>query len=197
MARNVSLPPKILCCSRQSWFRVGILPLCLLWGHSWECCVHFWVTQYKRDMDILERVQWRTTKMILGLEHLFCEERLREPGLFSLDWRRGILSINRTVWDRGGMKRTEPGCYWGPVTRPEAQVSPSEHQQTLLFSLWGWLSTGTRCLGTLWSLHTWNYSKAFWTWSQAVSFCKQGIHSEGLDGVEWIFLLNILKEDTF
>jgi len=32
--------------------------------------------QYKRDLDILERVQWRATKMLKGLGHLCCEERL-------------------------------------------------------------------------------------------------------------------------
>ncbi|KAK4826443.1 LOW QUALITY PROTEIN: hypothetical protein QYF61_009140 [Mycteria americana] len=42
----------------------------------------------KRDMDILARVQQRTTKMIKGLEHLTYEERLRELGLFSLEEKR-------------------------------------------------------------------------------------------------------------
>jgi len=49
-----------------------------------ECCVQFWAPQNKRGKDILERVHQRTTKMMSGPEHLSCEERLRQLGLFSL-----------------------------------------------------------------------------------------------------------------
>ena len=53
-----------------------------------EYCIQFWALQYKKDRDLLERVQQKATKMIKGLEHLRCEERLGDQDLFSLESER-------------------------------------------------------------------------------------------------------------
>ena len=47
-----------------------------------ESCVQLWSPQRKKDMELLEQVQRRTTKMIRGMEHLSCEERVAvgQPG---------------------------------------------------------------------------------------------------------------------
>jgi len=47
-----------------------------------------WSPQYRRDTDLLEPFQRRAMKMICGMEHLSCEDRLRDVGLFSLEKRK-------------------------------------------------------------------------------------------------------------
>ncbi len=53
-----------------------------------EYCIQAWNPHLRKDIDMLEKIQRRATKLILGLRDLGYEERLQECVLTTLEKRR-------------------------------------------------------------------------------------------------------------
>jgi len=133
-----------------------------------EYCVQFWAPQFKKDEELLERVQWRATRMMWGLECLSCEEDLRELGLFSLKKRRlrGDL-INAHKYCKCGCQ--EDGAKLFSVVlsdRTRGNGHKMKHRKFCLnmrknFTL-RVTGPGTGCPGRLWILLLWRYSDPSW-----------------------------------
>ena len=110
------------------FFYSGLVRPCL------ESCVQLWAPQYERNRELPERIQWKATKTMRGLEHISSEEALSELDHFSLEKRR-LRRHLINVFKYDGIRLFSSVAQW-QNKRQEAQTEtwevPSQHETELL-----------------------------------------------------------------
>lgn len=114
------------------------------WSHNWSVGYNLPPFQYKRDLDILKRVQQRDVIVVMGWDHLSYEERLRGLELFRL---RGHFT-NVYKYLKGGCKEGWLFSVIHPAIGKGAMGTDQNKGGSLCISrkdflMRGWLSSGT------------------------------------------------------
>jgi len=71
----------------KNW-QLMLEPYRILLRPHFEYSVQFWSPHYQKDVEALERVQKRFTRMLPGMEGISYEEKLEKVCLFSLERQR-------------------------------------------------------------------------------------------------------------
>ena len=82
-----------------------------------EYCVQAWNPFYKRDIELLEKVQRRATKVIKGLGNLKYEDRLQKCNLTTLEKRRSRGDLIQTYKIMTGKEEVQPERFFEKATK--------------------------------------------------------------------------------
>ena len=125
--------------------------------HS-EYCVQFWSPHDQKDVDALERVQKKFTRMLPGccLEGMSYEERLDKLGLFSLERRRLRGDLIEVYKVMSGMDRVDSQMLFPRVEKSSTrghrfkvrgEKFRGDVQGKFFFFTQRMVNSGMRCLG--------------------------------------------------